>query len=145
MPPKVLKEKPPVWDQAKQLFGFDDQAKLIFAYGDVIYNPNEAIVTNAILAHELTHLRQQDGKPAEWWDRYFIDTEFRLDQELEAYSVQYLTFCHVVKDRNRRYQCLHEICVKISSPMYGNMILYSEAMDLLKQLLSTTGRGVNMV
>lgn len=43
-----------------------------------------------VIEHEKVHFRQQNEYPgglAIWWDRYLTDTDFRADQEAEAYMV----------------------------------------------------------
>lgn len=104
-------------------------ARTVFTYGKTMYiqdNPPENI-TEELIAHEETHSRQQKN-PREWWERYLVDTKFRLEQEIEAYHNQYVHF----KDRhkwNKVDVLLNEIARDLSSPMYGGIISYDDARE----------------
>ena len=67
-----------------------------------------------------------------WWDKYLSDPQFRLSQEVEAYHVQYKKYCNSQKDRNKQAQYLHSLAVDCSSEIYGTMIGYSDARNLIK-------------
>lgn len=122
-------KKPPIYDKCVEIFGVNWESGVIFTYGDTIYckydlSPNK-------LAHEMVHVRQQNGSPEAWWDRYFNDESFRLAQELEAYKEEN-KILNKMKDRNAVFKIKSENAKCLSSGMYGNIISYSEAMRLLK-------------
>lgn len=129
----IILEKPPCYEEAQKVFKFDSKKKIAFAYGDKIYNPNDMVIGPDVIVHEETHLRQQAGDPATWWLRYLKDTHFRMEQEIEAFRNQYNYICSQVKDKNRRYTQLHNICIELSSPLYGNMLSYTDAMRLMRK------------
>lgn len=53
----------------------------------------------ALIAHEMVHVRQQAATGwLAWWWRYLTDESFRLDQELEAYRVQLAMQPHRLED-----------------------------------------------
>jgi hypothetical protein len=68
-----------------------------------------------------------EDKILAWWDRYLVDTDFRLEQELEAHRVEYRTFCSRNKDRNLRAKYLHATSSRLASPMYGKLLTTKEA------------------
>lgn len=80
----------------------------------------------------MTHVKQQKVMgPEAWWDKYFVDNKFRLDQEVEAYKNQLKFIYKVKKDRNFRFKALDTLARNLSSSAYGNMCKYSEAVELL--------------
>jgi len=105
---------------------------VIFTYGDTIYNPGGYLIDQDLLAHEETHISQQQGIPDEWWDLYIKNTSFRLIQEAEAYKIQYLSYCSHQKDRNQRYKFLYSLARDLSSPIYGSCISTRDALTLIE-------------
>ena len=107
---------------------FNPGPNAIFTYGDTVYNPSGGVLTPELRAHEAVHIKQQEEVgAAAWWDRYLIDVEFRLAQELEAHRVEYQTYCKTMKDRNKRSKFLNIIAVRLASPMYGGIINSTQA------------------
>ena len=103
-----------------------DRRGLLFAYGDVLHNPDGVEVPIHLIRHEAVHIEEQRlvGGPEAWWNLYLIDPEFRLRQELMASVVEYQTFCAGPPPRNRRarYAHLDTIAERLSSGIYGYMI-----------------------
>lgn len=134
---KVTTTKPPIYDEANKLFKLEEnKMAAIFTYGDTIHNPFGCALTPELIRHEETHMEQQDGHPevaAIWWKRYLQDPQFRLDQEAEAYGMQYKMLCQSVKDRNARARYLYQIAGHLCGPMYGNLVTHVEAQRLIKQ------------
>lgn len=126
----IIKAYPPNIEKIRKVFNLKGQ-KVIFAYGNVIYNPSGATLTRDLIIHETTHSLQQGKKIEAWWDRYLSDTEFRIMQELEAYTYQYKSFCEDHKDGNLRSKFLHRIVSDVSGPLYGNMINYKDAQEVI--------------
>jgi hypothetical protein len=62
-----------------------------YCYGDTIYNPSGKHIPIDQQFHEWVHMNQQEreGDPDLWWNKYLIDADFRLAQEMEAYCEQY--------------------------------------------------------
>jgi len=128
---KISTELPPNYEAVKEKFNPAKTA--IFTYGDTIYNPSGGVLTPELLAHEAVHEGQQGADPQAWWDRYMVDDQFRLEQELEAHRVEYQAFCARVKDRNRRAVFLNQIATRLASPMYGRVVTVREASRLIAQ------------
>ena len=116
----------PYLKRAKAVFDIHDG--VCFTYGDTYYT-NHAPIPQDFLVHEQHHTKQQlsYGKDA-WWERYLVDAKFRLDQELECYTVQ----LNSIKDRELRFRRRLQVIDDLSSPMYGNIITKQELNTLLK-------------
>lgn len=99
-----------------------------FTYGDTYYTDFAPIPQDFVI-HEQKHTEQQLAMGVDtWWDRYFVDAEFRLSQELECYKVQLAS----IKDRNLRFRRRLAVIADLSSPMYGSIITKAELDTLLK-------------
>lgn len=128
---EILETWPPNIEKIRSVFG-DVPKNTIFTFGTKIYNPGKGQISEPLRIHELTHVAQQKD-PYEWWNKYFTDVEFRLDQEIEAYSNEFNCYRSIMKDRNKRNTYLHGIARKLSSDLYGNTISFSEALTKIKE------------
>lgn len=95
-----------------------------FCYGPVIYNPSRVVVPAPILAHERVHSAQQGTDPAQWWDRYIADREFRLSQEIPAHRAEYGWW---VSHGDPGERMLDTIAMRLASPLYGKLIDFEAA------------------
>jgi hypothetical protein len=129
---KIIIDYPPNIEQIDKVFNVKNTKGIVYAYGDVLYNPDNGVIDVPLIAHEQTHTIQQGDSPEEWWVKYLNDSEFRLSQEIEAYRNQYIKYCDLVKDKNKRFNFLRKIASDLSSPMYGNIIKLEEALKVLK-------------
>jgi hypothetical protein len=126
---KFSYEKPPNWELLTAHFPVDWNT-VIVTYGDTIHSKEKIHFLKEM--HELIHTQQQTKMDKDvWWDKYIKDKEFRLYQELEAYANEIAWAKKVIQDRNEKQRYLHQIYIDISSPMYGNMVSFSEAKQLL--------------
>jgi hypothetical protein len=135
---KVINEKPPIWADIKKAFDFDERTT-IFTYKDAIWNPAGFHVTDDLQVHETVHQFQQAAMKKWyangsilWWNRYLRDKEFRLEQELQAYRAQYQFVRTRVKNREELVRHLSNMAYALSSPMYGNVIGYAEAIKSIR-------------
>jgi len=128
---KIKYEYPPNIEEIRAVFPL--HRGIIFTYGDVLYNPDKGEIDEALIKHEETHTKQQGDNPDEWWKRYFIDKEFRAEQEIEAYRNQYK---YAVENYNRQQRkfLLKVISKDLSSPMYGSIMTTEEAKQTIKNL-----------
>lgn len=127
----VINAYPPNIEKIRKAFPINKNT--VFTYGDTIYAPTVNFKLSPDLqAHEQTHTIQQGPDPEAWWDRYISDTQFRLDQEIEAYRNQYRFYCKFVKGRNERFNFLRTIAGDLSSPLYGNLIGFLDATERIK-------------
>lgn len=105
---------------------FDITPQTIFAYDGDIYTNYE--LTPDLLVHEETHLMQQEKYGLEEWVyNYFCVLKFRQKMEVEAYLAQLAS----IKDRNLRAKIRVESAKNLSSGLYGSIINYDEALQLL--------------
>lgn len=122
-----------IYEKAREKFGVEFDAGAIFTYGNVIYCVTD--VPDDLMTHELVHVKQQtefEGGPDAWWQRYFDDAEFRLDQELKAYRRQYNWAKGNLRDRTDVWRILEHCAKSLSSPMYRNLVTRQEAKDLIQ-------------
>lgn len=127
---KIIKERPPIYDAICSIIGKPPDTA-IFAYGDTIYNPSGADIPDDIIKHEEVHEKQQGEDPLDWWKKYLRDEDFRLDQELEAYGVQYRYIHNTIKDREVRRKYLFSFAHILSSEMYGGIVDFDRARQLI--------------
>jgi len=126
---------PPVYEKAKELWGVDFDRGVVMTYGEDIYTKGH--LTDDLLEHEGQHIIQQrnysGGKDA-WWERYFTDSEFRLEQEAECYKLQlaFLIQKHGISDRQTTFNLSKALAGQLSSPMYGSMVDILTAINLIK-------------
>lgn len=115
----------PLLTEYKKYFEITDRT--IFALGDDIYT--DYPLTPDLLVHENVHIRQQKQIGVkEWVYDFLYIPEKRLEYELEAYREQLKS----IKDRNQRHNKRIESARNLSSSMYGNIIEYQDAYNLLK-------------
>lgn len=127
---KLSDQKPPNWDKLTEHFPVTWGMGVIVTYGDTIHCKHDISFLKQM--HELIHVQQQAAKGVkEWWEEYYASPAFRLSQEIEAYRNEIAHAKRVIKDRNQRHRYLHQICIDISSSMYGNMVSFNQAMNLL--------------
>lgn len=130
---KVSNGLPPNIELIKKVFPI--KSNTIFTYGDTIFIQNIKFETipQDLLAHEKIHIYQQGDNPDAWWDQYLKDINFRLNQEAEAYREQYKFYCRAIKDRTRRFKFLGTLANDFSGPLYGKMLTYFEAVDVISK------------
>jgi len=130
---KFSSEKPPNYEVILKTFKVKDTS-VVFTYGDTIYGVPEGYnIPQHLYRHEFVHSKQQGDNPAEWWFKYCTDSKFRLEQELEAYSVQY-HFVKVNFKRKESDQFLDIISRDLASEIYGNIITPIDAKFRIKRL-----------
>jgi len=127
---EIIKDFPPNYALLKQVFKITD--KVLFCYGDKIYNPNNLYVDPIVIAHEEVHSKQQGDEPDKWWQRYIVDSAFRWTQELEAYQKQFLEIKKKFKDRNKQTEFLYILANDLSSPTYGGVCSIQEALMAIR-------------
>lgn len=125
----IIVARPPVWQRCADAFGEGNVNRpgVIFAYGEAIYNPAGVHIPKHIMAHEAVHGERQvayEGGPDAWWDRYLVDREFRLAEELLAHQAEYKA---LVKRHGHSPHDLRTIAHKLASPLYGAIIRPEEA------------------
>jgi hypothetical protein len=129
---QVIKARPPLFDEIDAKFHIAGKP-VIFAWGNTIYNPEGAEISDELFAHEAVHGLRQDafGRIEHWWANYLADPQFRLEEEVEGHKAEYLSFCSRHKDRNARARYLNTIAARLASPMYGGIITAADARRLI--------------
>ena len=86
---KEVKAYPPNWAEIQRTL--TPEKDTIYCWGDTVYNPSGNEIPEDVWVHEALHTKQQEqyASPAIWWSRYLLEPAFRLEQELDAYAVQY--------------------------------------------------------
>ena len=133
---QVVKAFPPNYEKVIATFpAVEKMHGVVFTYGDIIYYPyQKKAIADHLIVHERTHSRQQGDNPADWWDRYLIDVDFRLSQELEAYRRQYAYYIAKNHNLNDRAWFIDALAGDLSGAMYGNLVTKLEAMEIIKNL-----------
>lgn len=121
---KVVMNYPPNIEEIKKAVTVNRYT--VFTYGDTLYAPFSSQISDHLMVHEETHMKQQTN-PEEWWARYLKDVRFRAEQELEAYHNQYEYFKSRVPDFMKRMAFLMRLAEDLASPMYGSIMSFEEA------------------
>ena len=127
---RIKNDWPPNIEEIRKVF--DPPKGVVFTYGDTIYAPGGETIEPHLMKHEETHERQQGKDPKGWWGKYLKDPQFRLEQELEAYSNQYAYAKVIIRDRNALAKFLFEIARDLAGPIYGNILTHGEAESKIK-------------
>lgn len=127
---KISKQQPPNYEKILSFFDVGDK-NVVFAYGDTIYSPNGGDIAEHLIVHESVHSKQQGTDPVGWWDRYLIDPEFRIEQEVQAYASQYVYVKRLYKTSVSDI-FLDDIARDLSSEIYGNIIDFDKARSRIK-------------
>lgn len=134
---KISNKKPPQWilDAVKEQFDVDWESSVIFTYGDLITS-YYGEMSEDLMAHEPHHTKQQKeyGGPDKWWKEYLANPQFRYEQELECYRLQYQWLDKNIKDRNEKFKYLLHYAKSLSGKMYGNLVTTQEAMNEIKKV-----------
>lgn len=129
---RITSEPPPprIYQACQEKFGVDFE-NTVFTHGHTIHSKHP--MEQHLVEHERTHAKQQsDYGVIEWWDRYLEDDDFRYEQELEAYQVQYKWIKKHIKNRNDAFKLLRMIAKDLSGPMYGNICSYQTALTKIR-------------
>lgn len=122
---------PPVYQQCKKQFGVSWDKGIVMTYGDTVYSKFGENLSDDLIAHEATHVKQQTAMGKElWWDKYFADKKFRLSQEIEAYKNQ-MKFARLNYQKKHIDWLYNKLCEDMSR-IYGGMCTFEEAQEILK-------------
>lgn len=130
----IVTGHPPNFDDIVAVFPDAANPNVVFTYGDSVYVPSGKPLIAPIQAHEMIHSMRQvraEGGAKTWWDKYLVDTEFRLVEELAGHCAEYRAFSTMVKDRNEVARYLQLVANKLAAPLYGNLISPAQARRLL--------------
>lgn len=129
---QVVRNYPPNFTEISKTFNIRGRA-VVFTYGQTIYNPHGGAIADHLEVHESVHGRQQGDDPKAWWYRYLREPKFRIEQEVEAYAYQYA----FVRDQEWGDETLQvfleAISSDLSSPIYGKVVTFQEAEQMIKK------------
>ncbi len=104
---------------------------VIFAWGNILYNPSKVKLTPELLAHEAAHgERQLAVIPDTWWRKYCDSSTFRLEEELIGHKAEYAKARENMQG-GQLDAYLKLIAMRLSSPLYGKMIDMNQALKLI--------------
>ncbi len=128
---RIIRERPPMFDEIDAKFHIADRP-VIFAWGDIIYNPKGIPIPPQLIEHEGMHgWRQTDLGVEQWWRNYIDSAAFRLEEEILAHQVEYRALLRDCKNRNARRACLKQTAKRLAAPLYGGMTTVAKARKLL--------------
>jgi len=130
-PMRIVSSPPPkhVYDGCREAFELSGAE--IWCYGNTIHNPSGGHLSFPLIAHERTHRDQQGDDIDGWWELYLEDQDFRLQQEMEAHTVEYRVFCLRQKNSKLKLAYLENIGERLSSGTYGSIIPKEAAMHMV--------------
>lgn len=133
---KILIDYPPNIDEIDAVFYIRAKHGILYAWGDMIFNPSNIAIPPELLAHEKTHgARQLDwhGEPGIglWWMRYLHDPYFRLLEELLAHRAEYNYLCRGAT-RSKRRHALTVTSRRLAGRLYGRLLNQEKAARLLR-------------
>lgn len=131
---KIVTTRPPIYDNACAAFKCD-LSKMVFTYGDTIYNLSGQELPDHLIYHEQVHMEQQNHNDADaeiWWGKFLRDSNFRIDQEARAYGKQFQFICDIVKNPIRRNLIISDLGRFLSGPMYGNALPLRKAVNFIR-------------
>ena len=133
----VQVDYPPNYQQLIKWRPVIEQRKVIFAWGQTVYNPHNINLTAPLMNHEAVHgIRQMEFLDVQnWWDLYIEDPSFRLSEELLGHHAEWYTRAEV-GNRPERRKAMAEVAAKMASPIYGPMCTKKEAMRLIRKIHS---------
>ena len=125
---KVVIDYPPNMDDIDRAFHVKDKPNILYAYGDLIYNPSGVVIPNWLMVHETVHsVRQEDHGVERWWLEYIEDPKFRLNEEIFSHRSEYAQFIRENKDRNIQNKYFHFMAQRLAGPLYANLVTVQEA------------------
>lgn len=123
---------PPNYAAIKQ--EFSPGPYVVYAWGNIIYNPGKVPLGPETYAHERVHGIRQGNDIEGWWSRYIDDYVFRFREEVPAHIAEYIALVEIGGgSRRARRQSVKTIAKKLSSPLYGSLCTADEAIAIIKQ------------
>jgi len=128
---RIIRAKPPIYDEIAEVFPVRTTHGVIFAWGDTIFNPDGVRIEPFLLAHEAIHCRRQGADVLGWWRSYLFDPEFRLREETAAHKAEFWHRCRGIGSMQRD-RILWETAKRLSAPLYRHGISPEDARRLLR-------------
>ncbi len=132
---EIVMDFPPIYDEIRSVFPMSSH-RVIFAWGNKIYNPDRVSIPPQLIAHEQVHGRRQGSDIHGWWRRYLDEKEFRLAEEILAHIVEMEYLMGPNPNRQTRRQILRSTSKRLANPLYRYGISRDRAQVLLKKQLA---------
>ena len=129
---RIVIDRPPNFARIAAVFDLRRYPGAIFCYGNTIFHPTGAPLSDALIAHESVHSMRQGNDPEAWWERYLADPAYRLAEEIPAHQAEWRTFCAGGYGRQERRRYLAVIAGRLASPLYGGIISASRAREIIQ-------------
>lgn len=130
---QIVKGYPPNYLEIKKRFKVSPRT--VFTYGDTVYSPAGVGISEDLKVHETVHTVQQGlVTPEVWWRHYFANADYRFEQELEAYIMQY-RYAVANYGRSDRKKLLKHLRKDLAGPMYGLAVSPEEAEKLITEAM----------
>jgi hypothetical protein len=125
---KVIQQRPPMFLEIAAAFPDAYSKGVIFAWGDVIYNPSGTHIQRELFAHEAVHGERQKAMgirsggsatsriPPSAWPRRSRRTGPSTGRTASFSATA-----------ARAHRALHRMAVRLASDLYGQIITYMEA------------------
>ena len=131
-PMKIVQGRPPNFDAIAAVLPAANGAKVLFCYGKTIYAPGGGPLSPWLIAHEEVHCLQQGDDIEGWWVKYLTDPKFRFTQEVEAHRREWRVWLSSgTRNRAQRRGQMVVIGARLAGPLYGNMVQFSEAREMI--------------
>ena len=127
----IKRKEPPNFQEIKLNLPITENS--VFCYGDTIYTLSKEPIPEDIIEHEQIHSKQQGNDPADWWQTYLKDSNFRLEQELEAYVYQY-KYAKEKHGSAAAKMCLEELAQNLAK-CYNIEVDYHKAHSLIRHAI----------
>lgn len=129
---QIIYDFPPLFDEINIRFHIRGKP-VIFAWGDVIYNPSAIVVSPMLIEHETVHAKRQGNDVEGWWRRYIDDDAFRLQEELLGHMAEYKFLTSRSSNRAERRRALKQTAKRLALPIYGYSLTTAQATKLLQK------------
>ena len=109
-------------------------SEVAFPYNNKIYTDSK--VNHEIIVHEKVHFAQQKEHGLDnWIEQYFENPQFRVNMEIEAYRAQLKEMIALAPQEAKTFVSnvvAGQMAKALSSPMYGNVLTYKEALSKIQ-------------
>jgi hypothetical protein len=128
---------PPIYDKICAAFPrVPGKHGVIYAWGRTIYNPDMIVIPKDLAIHEAMHgIRQEvyEGGVIAWWERYLIDRDFRLVEEVMAHKAEATALlAKYGMSRASRRKITAHVASRLANPVYQFGIDRAQAERLLE-------------
>lgn len=131
----IITGRPPNFTKLAAVFPAALKSGTIFAYAPNVYVSGKSELSPSLEVHEKVHISRQEsynGGPEAWWDRYLVDREFRLEEELVAHMHEY-RYLSDYGSREERREALKVVAKRLSGPLYNLGLSPKQAARLITE------------